>query len=617
MIDPYILPDGSRYEAWDCSTEYKKTYHVNQRAANASDENPGTAGQPFRTIGKAAQVLRPGERVVIHAGIYREKVCPEAGGTSPAEMISYEAAEGEQVIISGAEVWQTEWTPSIGYKQRIQKEDFMLEGSSQAEYNVRENPDPQVWQGSFPVEPFAGVNPFAMTNSPSLTWQSVMYPILPVRYVTEEESWIYVMRRGLFFVDGKRQEQVRWPYVPWEQPGTFFIEDDGLTLHFSLKDHKKPQDCLLEYTAREQGFVPAKRGLGYIRLKGLRFEKYGNGFFPPQKGAVSTNCGHHWIIEDCEVDWANCAGIDVGFLSHHHWQEGIRGHHIIRRNTISHCGITGVCGLPLAGYHMDSMLVEDNDFYGNSWHDAEKCWECSSIKLHRLRNSIIRGNRVWDVGYGSAIWADYLNVNTRITGNICIGVKSAIHGCIFVEASQEPNLVDHNLVMNVGKGRDGEGGNGIYEHDCDKLRVENNIILGARGTAIQMHFGEYDRIVDGRGSLGRGMCVTGNLIADCGAAITFPNADNFADRNYYGQFPQPGGEWKIENPERFHSLQSVQEVFGWERGARKLKVCSRLTDDRRHLTLELTWAGETRVFELDFANRGCVPEFFEKLEEWL
>ena len=62
--------------------------------AKADDKGPGTKARPFRTINKAAQVLQPGERVVIASGTYRECARPARGGTSPSQMISYESAPG-------------------------------------------------------------------------------------------------------------------------------------------------------------------------------------------------------------------------------------------------------------------------------------------------------------------------------------------------------------------------------------------------------------------------------------------------------------------------------------------------------------------------------------------
>src|SRR6185436_10615262 len=103
------LPDGTAYAAWEQPLTFSKTYYVNNSTAAADDNGPGTQARPFRTINKAAQVLQPGERVVIAAGTYRECVRPARGGASAAQMISYEAAPGAKVFIKGSEVLKDGW----------------------------------------------------------------------------------------------------------------------------------------------------------------------------------------------------------------------------------------------------------------------------------------------------------------------------------------------------------------------------------------------------------------------------------------------------------------------------------------------------------------------------
>ena len=68
------LADGSDFIMWEKPLEFSKTYYVDNKAENADDDGPGTYERPFRTIGKAAAVLQPGERVIIREGVYRECV---------------------------------------------------------------------------------------------------------------------------------------------------------------------------------------------------------------------------------------------------------------------------------------------------------------------------------------------------------------------------------------------------------------------------------------------------------------------------------------------------------------------------------------------------------------
>ncbi|MBM4079217.1 MAG: DUF1565 domain-containing protein, partial [Planctomycetes bacterium] len=49
-------------------------YVVDQSHPQASDDGPGTAEKPFRTISQAAKSVKAGDTVIIKAGTYRESV---------------------------------------------------------------------------------------------------------------------------------------------------------------------------------------------------------------------------------------------------------------------------------------------------------------------------------------------------------------------------------------------------------------------------------------------------------------------------------------------------------------------------------------------------------------
>lgn len=58
---------------------------------------------PLKTISAAAAVAQPGDTITVHAGTYREWVDPPRGGTSDQNRITYQAARGETVVITGSE----------------------------------------------------------------------------------------------------------------------------------------------------------------------------------------------------------------------------------------------------------------------------------------------------------------------------------------------------------------------------------------------------------------------------------------------------------------------------------------------------------------------------------
>ena len=142
-----MMPDGKAFEFWDDTTRYTTTYVVARENPVAADENPGTAEKPFATIGKAAALLKPGEKVIVHAGTYRECVRPAQGGEGPGRMIAYEAAEGETVRILGSEILSNGIRPSEGWRKQADGQ-------------------PTVWMADLPPAWFAtsGYNPFALNN---------------------------------------------------------------------------------------------------------------------------------------------------------------------------------------------------------------------------------------------------------------------------------------------------------------------------------------------------------------------------------------------------------------------------------------------------------------------
>jgi hypothetical protein len=73
-------------------------------ASDGSDTNAGTKKAPFRTIQHAADLAQPGDVITVHGGVYRERVSPPRGGASDKNRITYQAASGEKVVITGSEI---------------------------------------------------------------------------------------------------------------------------------------------------------------------------------------------------------------------------------------------------------------------------------------------------------------------------------------------------------------------------------------------------------------------------------------------------------------------------------------------------------------------------------
>ena len=550
-----VLPDGSLYPFWEKETSWEREIHVSAEDPAASDDNDGSMQAPFRTISRAAKEAVPGTRIRIHAGLYRECVKPAMGGTDAEHMISYEAfGDGDVVVRASEEV--TDFIPSEGW---------MLRGA--------ESEDIRIWEHDLDPDMFRGYNPFCAVN--------IIHDRLFIEF-DKTDMTTYLNRRGCIFCDGKPLQQVPLYYMLGQQENTYWVEANGQKIHFRLPGDDDPANHRMEITVREQCFAPDKPFLNYIRVKGLVFEHAATGAPVPQRGAVSAYRGHHWIIEDCEINWSNTVAIDVGNECWHHTH---REDEIIGRSVIRNCKIrdAGVCGI--AGLFAEELLIEDNLIEGTGWQKMELSWEAGAIKLHNSINGLIRRNIFRNTFRADHLWLDCGNENNRITGNVFLnGIEQ--REAIFIECTRDGiNLIDNNIIWNVEgrfdpagiprepgssgwyKLRENEAvnGYGIYGEGTDRLYIAHNLIGKCR------HSGYYLKPVSfrmhglERGGTSRDARIYNNIFYDCGeAAIVFPTRDNQADGNLYVRMQ--GGYLRVmyPEPEVCLNLPAWQEFCGFD-----------------------------------------------------
>lgn len=605
------LPDGTEFPFWEKALSFTRTYYVDGGSPRSDDRGPGTIERPFRTIGKAAEVLQPGERVVIAAGTYRECIRPARGGSAPDRMISYEAAPGAVVVVKASEVLRDGWQPSTE----------TIPGA--AEGAVR------IWKHELSGALFPDAyNPFGIANVPGdWAW-------LDTKRV---DMGPYFRRRGMVFVDGR-------PLEPVEQyrelgdvplPGTpvgpepprnglpartrggpilqevggspearFWVEHQGNVVHVRVPSGD-PARSVVEITTREQAFAPRQSGLGYIRIKGLTFLQGGNGFPPPQRGLVSTAGGHHWIIEGNTIEWAGGMGLDIGAQ---HWRaarDPLAGDsHVVRGNTIRHVGVEGIGGMGTT-----NTLIEDNLIEWVGWQDAERAWEAAGAKFHRARNLLFRRNVIRHMRHANALWLDSGNANSRVTANVFADVLT-VSAAIHMEMNREPNQIDDNIVWDVRNaepgtpGQRGAGGSGIFLHASERQIVAQNLV-GRCDNAGVFPALRPERVNAGAG---RGHQVHNNVFARCDkGGIVFAHEDNAADGNVYAGLPQRFGGLGEADSLQWLDL-AAWRAHGWDRQGSTAELEVSFDPDR----LELTIAGPPEwpavpIFngiDTDLAGRG-------------
>lgn len=90
-----------------CLASLGRTAEIHVSAGGA-DDAAGTAQAPFCTIGRAVEMLQPGDTCWIHEGIYRETVTLPRSG-APDKPIRIAGVPGERVIISAREPLKADW----------------------------------------------------------------------------------------------------------------------------------------------------------------------------------------------------------------------------------------------------------------------------------------------------------------------------------------------------------------------------------------------------------------------------------------------------------------------------------------------------------------------------
>jgi len=601
-----VLPDGKTFAFWDCETAFTKTYYVS-KVKHASDSNLGTKESPFASINHAAQILLPGERVVICGGIYDEFVQPVHGGESAAKMISYEAATGERVVLTGAKEYTHGW---------VQPQHWAIQNGKNR-FNQTEN---TIYEGNFEHNDFERINPFSMVNHPSHPWIDDFY----IAWAPKSMDWMPLFqRRGLLFCDGEPLIQVNSPRDLSKLPGTYWVEDSGFKFLIHLADNSNPSEHLITYTCREQLFSPKTEGLAYIRVSGIEFEYVGNGVPGTQKGMLSTHMGHHWIIENNKLRWANSIGIDIGMESTIRNGYGmISGGTIVRQNHVSYCGICGITGLG----GNESILIENNILVGNCWHDLQFNWESASIKVHGVRNGLIRFNTIIDTMYGDGIWTDWLNVNERVCYNFIFNTKNACHGAIFIEASDVPNRIDHNIIIDCKTYKFKknpldlwDGGHGVVGLDSSEILSEENIIFGTDGDAFDLRMGSPDRIINGHGALGIRHKVIKNIIAKCNRAVLLSNLQNFSDGNIIDERSLVKNHTiAIEtqgNPSQYFNLNAAQRYCNWEENGCSVSIDYKYDLETMIVDFEIKFNGKMMAKKIAIGKLFCLDDVFSFLEK--
>ena len=417
------------------------TYHVSK---NGNLHSKGTIDDPFLTIQQAADIAREGDTVIVHSGVYREWVRPANGGISEQKRITYMAAKGEHVEITGAEVIDN-WEKVKGsvYKTVLPNSFF----GSNNPYTKRVYGD--WWCGPFDHKVHAGeVYLNGMQTYEAANIEDIFNPKMRREYIYDPNN------KGALLPHPERTIY-QWYAV---------VDDEDTTIYINLQDIQ-PQDTQISINVRPHVFYPEKTGLDYITVRGFELSCAATWYAPPtgeQVGLIGPHWAKKWIIEDCDIHDSKCSAVSLGkdistgdnlctntarkpgysyqmeavFKSlENGWSKEKVGSHIIRNNRIHDCGQNGIVG------HMGCVFsdIYDNEIWNIALKDEWYGYEVAAIKFHVAIDVQIHDNYIHDCSRGS--WMDWEAQGTHIYRNL---YENNLED-LMVEVSHGPYLVENNI----------------------------------------------------------------------------------------------------------------------------------------------------------------------------
>jgi len=408
------------------------TYHVARQAENAADENPGTQAKPWQSIARAgsAKELKPGDTVLVHAGVYREHVEIKVSG-KPGRPITFAAAPGARVVIKGSERIQGKWT-------KLTDDTTAAEPYPNAFANVW---GIQLGDEFFTDPRFEGAYRDKMRRWVSQVFVQDNLPLQRIGaspiYTNEPYLKLRTIGRGLadivqdsFYFDAKDQ--------------TLYIKTAGAPSWYSIE-------------VGVRGFVVTANDVRDVVIRGfeMRHNRQPGGQWPM---VCITQC-ERVTIEDCTVRFADFCGLGVGRSRSC----------VVRRCDLSWNGNTG-----LGMGQCEDCVVEDSTLLFNNTRRFHPGWHAGGMKCipGNKRCTVRRCEAAYNIN-SDGIWFDADNADIRILGNL----SHHNDGCgIFFEINKGGGLIADNLVY-ANRGR------GIYISGSQKTWVVHNTVA-ANGAGI-------------------------------------------------------------------------------------------------------------------------------------
>jgi parallel beta-helix repeat protein len=361
-------------------------YYVAQMDAAASDRNPGSDGQPFKSINGCLQAikdrLKPGDTIWIKNGTYREEVslrsatAPQGGivipsGAGYTRMITLAAHPGHRPVIKGSDP-VTGWKP---YKGNIWVRD---------DWDINTQ---QVFADDRILEQVGG---------------------------KMASGWVSDAFGGRYWGKGLADMVA----------GSFYCDLQARKLYVWLPDGSDPDGHLIEAAVREV-LINCGEGLDYIRISGLTL-RHGNNYGFAFALAIA---GRHCIAEDIDQAWHAFAGAFLG------------GDYL----TVTHSRFNYNGNSGMGGRNRGHRVLNCETSY-NNYRNWGYGWHAGGVKFIPHCTDWIVAGHVSSYNNGDGIWFDSYMSGVTIEG--CRSFRNKGSGIHYEIGSR--GIIKNNILYENG-----------------------------------------------------------------------------------------------------------------------------------------------------------------------
>ncbi len=465
-------------------------------APAGSDDAPGTRARPFRTLGKAAALLQPGDTCFLRGGVYRETVRPARSG-EPGRPIRFAALPGEIATVSGADLLDARWSPHAGGTYRAETDrqfiQLFVDGRMMPEARWPNAPlDDLMRMPRAHAGKGTDYETLADPNLPPGDWNGAVVLLWP------GARWVNTTCRVLDYTPGKafrfdrslrpekpdtlhgfdpRKPEAGNPYLLFgclaalDSPGEWFLDAGKRALYLSPPAGGSPEGRRIEVKQRDLAFD--LHGLGHIEVRGLSVFA----------AAMDLTDAHDCLIEECRLRYVD------HFRETKGWQAPPT-HNVTtgRNNEWRRCGIAGSAGTALRLAGEENRLVEcvvrDMNYLGTYQGGVDLCKSVGAVvrrcTVARAGRDILQhhGSKRIRVEHCDLSFANMLNNDSGAL--YCWGTDG------------EGGVIAHNWVHD----NTGDATVGIYlDNFCKNFRVHHNVVWNNSASGITLNSDSLDNLV--------------------------------------------------------------------------------------------------------------------------